>query len=116
MSCLAHTEAVIDFGADDREDDVSDAALHALQPRVRTLLAELQRHLHDGRRGELVREGIHIALAGPPNAGTISLHVSYLSQILLFFHLFTLCCISELDFQQIPVLLIQFFLSFPCFS
>ena len=69
MSCLAHTEAVIDFGDDDREDDVSDAALHALQPRVRTLLAELQRHLQDGRRGELVREGIHIALAGPPNAG-----------------------------------------------
>ncbi len=75
MSCLAHTEAVIDFGDDDREDDVSDAALHALQPRVRTLLAELQRHLHDGRRGELVREGIHIALAGPPNAGKFILLV-----------------------------------------
>lgn len=69
MSCLAHTEAVIDFGDDDREDDVSDAALLALQPRVKKLLNELQGHLKDGRRGELVREGIHIALAGPPNAG-----------------------------------------------
>jgi len=29
--------------------------------------------LQDGRRGELVREGIHIALAGPPNAGKSSL-------------------------------------------
>ena len=79
MSCLAHTEAVIDFGDDDREDDVSDAALHALQPRVRTLLAELQRHLQDGRRGELVREGIHIALAGPPNAGNFNSLFSLLS-------------------------------------
>lgn len=77
MSCLAHTEAVIDFGDDDREDDVSDAALHALQPRVRQLLDELQRHLKDGRRGELVREGIHIALAGPPNAGSLNMITMY---------------------------------------
>jgi len=88
MSCLAHTEAVIDFGDDDREDDVSDAALHALQPRVRQLLAELKGHLQDGRRGELVREGILIALAGPPNAGTarlietLKMCVSYVSCVL----------------------------------
>ena len=69
MGCLAHTEAVIDFGDDDRENDVTDAAMSALVPRVHTLRRELQRHLQDGRRGELVREGIRIALAGPPNAG-----------------------------------------------
>jgi tRNA modification GTPase len=69
MSCLAHTEAVIDFGDDDREDDVSDAAMTALVPRIRQLKAELEAHLQDGRRGEIVREGVHIALAGPPNAG-----------------------------------------------
>jgi hypothetical protein len=34
MSCLAHFEAVIDFGDDDREDDVSDAAITALLPKV----------------------------------------------------------------------------------
>jgi tRNA modification GTPase len=69
-SCLAHTEAVIDFGDDDREDDVSDAAMNALVPKIRRLKAELETHLQDGRRGEIVREGVHIALAGPPNAGT----------------------------------------------
>ena len=77
MGCLAHTEAVIDFGDDDREDDISDAALTALLPRVHKLKAELEMHLKDGRRGEIVREGGHIALAGPPNAGECC-HISVL--------------------------------------
>ncbi len=69
VRCLAHSEAVIDFGDDDREDDVSDAALYALIPRVQSLLSELERHLLSGKKGELVREGVRIALVGPPNAG-----------------------------------------------
>jgi tRNA modification GTPase len=73
LGCLAHTEAVIDFGDDDREDDVSDATMYALLPRVQTLKDELISHLCDGRRGELVRDGVHVALAGPPNAGKSSL-------------------------------------------
>lgn len=75
MKCLAHTEAVIDFGDDDREDDVSDSTLAALVPRVQQLKEELLVHLRDGRRGELVREGIQIALAGPPNAGILQVRV-----------------------------------------
>lgn len=62
---------MIDFGDDDREDDVSDDALDALIPRVKTLLKELEHHLQDGRKGEIVRDGVRIALAGPPNAGNI---------------------------------------------
>ena len=73
LSCLAHTEAVIDFGDDDREDDVNDSAMYALIPRVRVLREELRSHLQDGRKGELVRDGVKIALAGPPNAGKSSL-------------------------------------------
>lgn len=73
VRCLAHTEAVIDFGDDDREDDVDDSTLYALEPRVRDLAALIRSHLKDGRRGELVREGVKIALVGPPNAGKSSL-------------------------------------------
>lgn len=73
LGCLAHTEAVIDFGDDDREDDVSDATMYALIPRVQILKDELMVHLRDGRRGEMVRDGVRIALAGPPNAGKSSL-------------------------------------------
>ena len=73
MKCLAHTEAVIDFGDDDREDDVNDSAMYALIPKVKALREELEFHLKDGRKGEIIREGIRIALAGPPNAGKSSL-------------------------------------------
>jgi len=71
--CLAHTEAVIDFGDDERESDVSDSALSALVPRVTALRKALLRVLVTGRKGELVRDGLRVALVGPPNAGKSSL-------------------------------------------
>lgn len=73
MKCLAHTEAVIDFGDDDREGDINDHAMDALLPIVRNLHAELLRHLRDGRKGEIIREGVQVALIGQPNAGKSSL-------------------------------------------
>jgi tRNA modification GTPase len=91
MKCLAHCEAVIDFGDDDREDDVNDSVMWQLLPKVKALKKELgiyinnyrlivtnnfyyvEIHLNDGKKGELVREGIKIALIGPPNAGKSSL-------------------------------------------
>ncbi|CAN0369538.1 unnamed protein product, partial [Ectocarpus sp. 12 AP-2014] len=70
--CLAHAEAVIDFG-DDEEDVGGDAAFAAMMPRVRGLAAEIDRHLRDGGRGEIVRSGVRVAIVGPPNAGKSSL-------------------------------------------
>jgi tRNA modification GTPase len=65
-------EAVIDFGDDDREGDVSAAVCDPLIPRLQIMLSQLQSHLDDGRRGELIREGLRIVIAGPPNAGNIA--------------------------------------------
>jgi len=73
VKCLAHTEAVIDFGDDDREDDVQDTAMLPLFPIVRQMREEIEKHLKDGRRGELVREGLRVTLVGPPNAGKSTL-------------------------------------------
>ncbi len=73
IKCLAHTEAVIDFGDDDREDDVDDGVMNLLIPIVLSLRSDIEKHLSDGGKGELVREGIRIALVGPPNAGKSSL-------------------------------------------
>ena len=73
MKCLAHTEAVIDFGDDDREDDINDDAMETLFPMVQNLRKELLHHLDDNRRGEIIREGVQIALVGQPNAGKSSL-------------------------------------------
>ena len=37
------------------------------------LCEEMRRHLDDGRRGERLRSGVHVAILGPPNAGKSSL-------------------------------------------
>lgn len=46
-------------------------------PAVDTAVAQLDRelrgHLQDGRRGERLRGGVHVVIAGPPNAGKSSL-------------------------------------------
>ncbi|XP_045155018.1 tRNA modification GTPase GTPBP3, mitochondrial isoform X1 [Echinops telfairi] len=67
---LAHVEAYIDFGEDDNlEEDVLERADIA----VRGLEAALAAHLRDARRGQRLRSGAHVVVAGPPNAGKSSL-------------------------------------------
>ena len=69
---LAHIEAVIDFS--DNEADVGEAEIMASSlPRVEALATTLTRYLADGRRGELLRRGLAVAIVGAPNAGKSSL-------------------------------------------
>jgi tRNA U34 5-carboxymethylaminomethyl modifying GTPase MnmE/TrmE len=42
-----------------------------LKPVVRRIMKELSGYLEDGRKGEIIREGIQIALVGQPNAGLL---------------------------------------------
>ena len=70
ISVLASVEGEIDFPD---EGDVPDALSHrAFEPLV-ILIASMQEHLDDGRRGERIRTGFTIALIGAPNAGKSSL-------------------------------------------
>ncbi|MEO5374438.1 MAG: tRNA uridine-5-carboxymethylaminomethyl(34) synthesis GTPase MnmE [Alphaproteobacteria bacterium] len=69
VQCLAHLEAAIDFADEDLPNDVErdvDSVIDALAIKI-------SRHLNDGRRGERLREGIHIVIVGAPNAGKSSL-------------------------------------------
>ena len=66
---LAHIEADIDFAEDDLPGGVADA----VRPVVAGLAGEIAAHLDDGGRGERLREGLHIAIVGAPNAGKSSL-------------------------------------------
>lgn len=67
---LAHVEAYIDFGEDDHfEEGVLEQADRA----VRALEGALGAHLRDARRGQRLRSGAHVVVAGPPNAGKSSL-------------------------------------------
>ncbi len=70
IEAQALSEAAIDFSD---EGDVSDKATDGARAIVITLTEALRRHLDDNRRGEILREGFHVVIAGPPNVGKSSL-------------------------------------------
>ena len=70
IRCLAHVEAVIDFGED---EEIADDVASAVVPVVTELKKELEIHLAAAAGGEVVREGIRVVLLGAPNAGKSSL-------------------------------------------
>jgi tRNA modification GTPase len=69
IEALALVEARIDF-AD--EGDVPENLVEPAVARVRELRDEITQALADQRRGERLREGLVVAIAGPPNAGKSS--------------------------------------------
>lgn len=70
IKVLAYVEADIDFVD---EDDVPEGLSLTVLPLVVALSGEIDALLADGTRGERVREGIDVAIIGPPNAGKSSL-------------------------------------------
>lgn len=67
-SALAHLEADIEFADEDLPGGLGQSALD----RVEELLSSIQAHLGDVR-GERLRDGLSIAIIGPPNAGKSSI-------------------------------------------
>jgi len=65
----ARLEAEIDFP----EEDLPPALWSAVRAEVAALAAEIGLELADKRRGERLREGVSVAILGPPNAGKSSL-------------------------------------------
>src|SRR5882724_11477502 len=68
LRTLAHLEAAIDFP----DEDLPPGIAQEVQSGIAQLQGEIAAHLDD-RRGERLREGLHIAIIGPPNAGKSSL-------------------------------------------
>jgi tRNA modification GTPase len=70
IEALALVEALIDFSDEaDVPEDLIGPALNAAQQ----LRDEIAGVLADGRRGERLRDGLVVAIAGPPNAGKSTL-------------------------------------------
>jgi tRNA modification GTPase len=69
IGVLAWAEAAIDFSEEELPADLDER----LRPPVTALLAEMQSHLDDSRRGEITREGLFLTIIGPPNSGKSSL-------------------------------------------
>ncbi|MFE1597561.1 tRNA uridine-5-carboxymethylaminomethyl(34) synthesis GTPase MnmE [Methylobacterium sp. ID0610] len=71
LDVLAMTEAALDFSD---EGDVDDAALsQAGLAAARDVGRAIRAALADGRRGERLRDGLTVVLAGAPNAGKSTL-------------------------------------------
>jgi len=69
MRALAMTEAALDFPDEGLPPDLAAEA----ERIVADVSAAIAAHLHDAGRGERLREGVHIAILGPVNAGKSSL-------------------------------------------
>ncbi len=69
LAIRVHVEAAIDF-ADESLDTLGGGALRA---RLATAQSDLVRLQHEAERGQKLRDGLHVVLAGPPNVGKSSL-------------------------------------------
>jgi tRNA modification GTPase len=69
VRALAHLEASIDFS----DEELPAGLLDGIAREATELRATIAAHLDDRRRGERLRDGIHVAILGAPNAGKSSL-------------------------------------------
>lgn len=71
LRIIAHVEAIINFGDEQGLD--SDEIVHTKRELLQ-LYEEIQKHLKSGaRRSEMIKDGINITIAGPPNVGKSTL-------------------------------------------
>jgi len=75
IKITANIEAFIDFPDEDLPQNIIDD----LESRVKNLIAQIQEHLNDNKRGEKIRQGLSLAIIGPPNVGKSSL-INYLAK------------------------------------
>ena len=66
-------EALIDFSEDQHFDESQSDLLHSVTKQIKEMMHSILLHEQGSQRSELLRNGIKIALVGPPNVGKSSL-------------------------------------------
>ena len=66
-------EALIDFSEDQHFEESSTELIASITAQVESLKRRLELHVSNASKGELLRQGISVALLGAPNAGKSSL-------------------------------------------
>ena len=66
---LAYVEAAIDFA----DEELPDNVLSSAKDDLVILKEDIANHLNDNRRGEMLRDGVRVAVIGAPNAGKSTL-------------------------------------------
>jgi tRNA modification GTPase len=69
IKTLAWAEAEIDFSNEELPAGMTAQVIS----QVIEIIKEIESHREDGRRGEIVRDGLFLTVIGPPNAGKSSL-------------------------------------------
>jgi tRNA modification GTPase len=73
LDARGELEALIDFSEDQHFDESPAILCASVAEQVRALRAQMEAHIANAVRGELLRNGISVALLGAPNAGKSSL-------------------------------------------
>jgi len=76
LGAMALVEAIIDFGED---ESIEEGVLDDANEKVKTLQTRIAAMLEADSRAEVIRNGIKLALFGPPNAGKSTL-LNWLAQ------------------------------------
>ncbi|XP_019701127.1 tRNA modification GTPase GTPBP3, mitochondrial isoform X2 [Harpegnathos saltator] len=67
---VASIEAYIDFGED---DNIESDVVERTHGTLKKLISDMEEHLADGRKGEILRNGVRTVIVGEPNVGKSSL-------------------------------------------
>ncbi|OAL01657.1 tRNA modification GTPase mss1 mitochondrial precursor [Phaeosphaeriaceae sp. SRC1lsM3a] len=73
LAARGELEALIDFSEDQHFDESPAVLCASVAEQVRSLRVQIEAHVANAVRGELLRHGISVALLGAPNAGKSSL-------------------------------------------
>ena len=73
LQARGELEALIDFSEDQHFDDSPAEQISSIASQISTLISQIESSIRNAVKGELLRNGIDIALLGAPNAGKSSL-------------------------------------------